>query len=542
MALFRIPIACSLTYLLLLPQSLLLSQQPDIQKFVSDDADSPASSDGSDGSADVVTDTPNETYLETISKAESKFSQFRPTSSDLLIQQAEGKFRSGRSAYQIKDGGRARSEFDEAITLMLKASENPSDRRLYEDKLEQMVDSIHRMDLAGLGAAAPPSDEPQFEKAPLEDLLQMTFPVDPKLKTKVKEEVVTTTSQLPLTMNDAVVGYINYFSGRGHNTMIAGLQRAGKYRPMIQRIFTEEGVPQELIHLAQAESGFLPRAVSNKAATGMWQFVKFRGNEYGLHQTVATDDRLDPEKATRAAARHLKDLYNEFGNWYLAIAAYNCGPGAIERAVERTGYADFWELRARRAIPAETTNYVPIILAMTIMSKNAAEYGLTEVVPEAPVEYDTVEMQSATNLALVADATDTPVSQLMALNPALLRKVAPEGYALHVPKGMGETLNAALTQVPSFQRASGRVHRVESGDTLATIARRYGSTASQIAQANHLVDTEPEAGTVLTIPSSFRDESADKPPAAKRRPASSAAKKKTAVKRTAATAMVAKAK
>ena len=542
----RIPTAFLLTYLLTLPQSSLYAQQPEGHDFVADSpGDTPVAndgSDGSDGSLDNVTDTPEETYLETVSKSETRAAEpFRPTASDLLIQQAEGKFRVGRSAYQIKDGERARAEFDSAVDLMLKASANPSDRRLYEDKLERMVDSIHRLDLAGLGAAATPLDEPQFEKAPLEDLLQMTFPVDPKLKTKVKEEVVATTSQLPLTMNDAVVGYINYFSGRGHSTIVAGLQRAGKFRPMIQRILAEEGVPQELIHLAQAESGFMARAVSNKAATGMWQFVKFRGNQYGLHQTAATDDRLDPEKATRAAARHLKDLYTEFGNWYLAIAAYNCGPGAIERAVERTGYADFWELRARRAIPNETTNYVPIILAMTIMAKNAPEYGLTEVVPEAALEYDTVPLTSSTSLALVADLTDTPVSQLMDLNPALLRKVAPEGYDLHVPKGSGETLTAAIDQVPAIERASWRVHRVETGDTLAAIARRYGSTTTRIAQANNLTGGDPEAGTKLVIPASFKDDTPVRSAAAPARKRA-ATTRKPAVHHAASTAIVAKAK
>src|SRR5437764_9724710 len=132
---------------------------------------------------------------------------------------------------------------------------------------------------------------------------------------------------------------------------------------MIRRIFDQEGVPQELIHLAQAESGFLARAKSRKAAVGMWQFLAWRGREYGLDQTAYSDDRLDPEKATQAAARHLHDLYNEFGDWYLAMAAYNCGPGCVERAVQRTGYADFWELRAHNALPRETQNYVPLILA-----------------------------------------------------------------------------------------------------------------------------------------------------------------------------------
>jgi membrane-bound lytic murein transglycosylase D len=500
MAYFRLPIACFLSLLLLIPSSLLTAAQSDFQN-TDGDAD-PASP--SDAAAADVADIHAESYMESVARSENKAQPFRPTPSDLLIQRAEGKFQDGKKYYQVKDAVRARAEFDTAIDMMLLASDNPSDRRLYEDKLEQLIDSIHRLDLAGLGSAAPSSDEPQLEKAPLEDLLQMTFPVDPKLKTKVQGELNATASQLPLTMNDAVLGYINYFSGRGHNTIVAGLERAGKYRPMIQRVLAEEGVPQELIHLAQAESGFLPRAVSNKAATGMWQFVQFRGREYGLNQTAYTDDRLDPEKATRAAARHLKDLYHEFGDWYLAIAAYNCGPGNVTKGVERTGYADFWELRARHAIPTETTNYVPIILAMTIMTKNAAEYGLTDVVPQTPMEYDTIEVTAPTHLNLIGDLTDTPVSQLKELNPALLRSVAPEGYAVHVPKGSGDTLNAFLERVPVTQRAAWRMHRVEVGDTLASIAHRYGSTAGRIVSANSLTSDEPSAGDRLLIPAALQ--------------------------------------
>src|SRR5207247_769470 len=228
----------------------------------------------------------------------------------------------------------------------------------------------------------------------------------------------------------------------------------------------------ELIYLAQAESGFLPRAVSNKQATGMWQFVKFRGREYGLLQTPYSDDRLDPEKATRSAARHLRDLFERFGDWYLAIAAYNCGPGVVERAVERTGYADFWELRNRRTMPLETTNYVPIILAMTIMAKNAKEYDLEGVVADPPLEYDVAVMTSPTHLALVADLTETPVSEIQSLNPALLKSVAPAGYQLNVPRGTANTLIASLQAVPPDRRASWRIHRAESGETVATYGRR----------------------------------------------------------------------
>jgi membrane-bound lytic murein transglycosylase D len=327
---------------------------------------------------------------------------------DSLVRRADRRFEAGKRYYQSDDMGSARREFDAAVDAMLDASDqNPADREEYESKLDEMVDAIHRLDLAGLGASAG-IEEGKFEKAPLEDILQMTFPVDPKLKDKVREQVAATVSQLPLSVNDAILGYINYFSGRGHKTLVGGLQRSGRYRPMIQRILDEEGLPQELIHLAQAESGFIPRAVSSKAAGGMWQFLQWRGNEYGLQQTRYTDDRMDPEKATRAAAHHLRDLYQEFGDWYLAIAAYNCGPVVVEKAVERTGYADFWELRSRGALPAETTNYVPVILAMTIMEKNAAEYGLDGIQLDPPLAFDTVETSAPTSLALVSDITDTP--------------------------------------------------------------------------------------------------------------------------------------
>jgi membrane-bound lytic murein transglycosylase D len=356
-------------------------------------------------------------------------------------------------------------------------------------------------------------DDGKFERAPLEDILQMTFPVDPKLKDKVREQVKATVSQLPLSVNDAVLGYINYFSNRGHRTLVAAYQRSGRYRPMIQRVLDEEGVPQELIHLAQAESGFIPRAVSRKAAGGMWQFLTWRGQQYGLMQTRYTDDRMDPEMATRAAAHHLHDLYNEFGDWYLAIAAYNCGPGTIEKAVERTGYADFWELRGRGALPAETTNYVPIILAMTIMEKNAAEYGLEGVQMDPPLEYDTVKTDSLTGLALIADITDMPLSELASLNPAALKGMLPESHTLHVPKGMASTVTAALASIPADRRAAWRIHRVATDETLAAIGKRYGVTPAGLMAANNLAGTQPEAGDLLMIPTAFRPTQSPEPAA-----------------------------
>jgi membrane-bound lytic murein transglycosylase D len=271
---------------------------------------------------------------------------------------------------------------------------------------------------------------------------------------------------------------------------------------MISRILDEEGVPRELFYLAQAESGFIPYAVSYKHASGMWQFMAFRGKEYGLNQTQWSDDRFDPEKSTRAAARHLRDLYGELGDWYLAMAAYNCGPQCVEKAVERTGYADFWELCARNALPRQTQNYVPLILAITIMAKNPHDYGLEDIDGDRPIEYDTVAVTAPTNLWLVADIADRPLSEIRDLNPSLIKSLAPAGYQLRVPRGMALAITAGLEQVPEDRRASWRMHRVADGETLAMIARQFHVSASTMAGANHISVEAPATGDLLLIPAS----------------------------------------
>jgi membrane-bound lytic murein transglycosylase D len=231
--------------------------------------------------------------------------------------------------------------------------------------------------------------------------------------------------------------------------------------------------------------------------------------------------------ATRAAARHLRDLYKEFGDWYLAIAAYNCGPGVVEKAVERTGYADFWELRSRGVLPAETTNYVPIILAMTIMEKNAAEYGIEGFTLDPSLEYDTVETPGLTNLTLIADILDVPATELAELNPASLRGMVPEAYPLHVPKGAADALVAAFQRIPSNHLDAWRMHRVSAGETLAVIGKRYNVQPSNIVAVNHLDSEQPQEGDRLLIPAALRVEApVRKAPAAspaRRRPAAATA-------------------
>ncbi len=421
---------------------------------------------------------------------------------DSLLAKARLHMEAGKRFYQQGDTESARQEFDAAMDVLLSAPDNLPDRPRLESALDQIADTVYRYDLEGLGGASSQLPEVVYDKSPLDGILDMTFPNDPTLRPKVKEEIEATVSQLPLQENDAVLGYVHYFSSdRGHKVLAGGLRRSGRYRPLVQRILDDEGVPEELIYLAQVESGFLPRARSYKKAVGMWQFVQFRGQEYGLMQGPGTDDRLDPEKATRAAAHHLHDLYATFGDWYLAMAAYNCGPGCVQRAVERTGYADFWELRRLNALPKETSNYVPLILALTIMSKNPKDYDLDHLEFDQPIEYESMDLDAPTNLTLVADAADRPVSEIQDLNPALLKLTAPAGYQLRVPKGTLPAVMMALDLVPAIHRGDWRIHRVLPGETLGDIAHRYSIGVASLTSANQRPNAgAAEPGDLVVVP------------------------------------------
>ena len=347
----------------------------------------------------------------------------------------------------------------------------------------------------------------QSEPLLFEDLLRLNIQEDTRVSPDLQRLLLATRSDLPLTVNDQVLRYVNYFLGRGRTTLRESLRRAGSYRPMISRILAEEGVPQDLIYLVQAESGFRPQARSNKKATGMWQFVAGRGREYGLNQNRHVDERLDPEKATRAAARHLADLHAQFGSWYLAMAAYNCGPGGVQRAVERSGFADYWELSRRGVLPRETSNYVPIILAMALLAKNGTAFHLSDIVPENPIDYDTIETHSRIGLGLVADATGATVEQVRRLNPALLGQATPEGlYSLRIPKNTATQFENEIAAVPEMRRQSWRRHEVRETDTLEKLATLYKVKPSEIIQVNHFGDDGIKPGERITIPVPYRPE------------------------------------
>ena len=452
----------------------------------------------------------------------------RPSDVDFLIKKADDRLAAGKRAVQEGRTEDARIEFDRVLEVLLTASDKLPERARLEQHIDELIEQIYRYDVDQLDAAQP-DEQVRFEKSPIDEILQMTFPIDPSLRHKVQEQIRVTASQLPLEQNDAVVSYINYFSSpRGKKIMEYGLRRSGRYKPMIEKILREEGIPEELIFLAQAESGFVPRAMSRAMCVGVWQFAAFRGKEYGLNKTTATDDRMDPELATRAAAHHLHDLYNHFGDWNLAMAAYNCGPGCVDRAIQRTGFADYWQLRRLNVLPKETANYVPAILAMTIIGKNAKDYGLDDLDMEQPLEYDTIELESPTHMTLIADAMDRPLAELKELNPAVLRSVAPAGTPLRIPKGMAPMVQAAFEAVPANRRDAWRVHKVDGEDTFASLARRYNTPLALVSSINH--DTLPAMGSLVVIPASYPGDRIPVRSAVRTRAASGASAHRTAVR------------
>jgi membrane-bound lytic murein transglycosylase D len=404
-----------------------------------------------------------------------------------LIARVEKEYQSGQDNYRAGHLEAAKQNFDSAFNQLLGSGfDLHSDDRL-EPELDRILDGINGLELAALQQGDGFAEQ-KSEPAPIDEANELTPAVDQNVKAKAEAEIKSTRSGLPLVMTDQVAGYINYYSNRGRGTLERALARSGRYEDMIRRTLQEEGVPQELIYLAQAESGFHPLAVSRAGARGMWQFMGSRAKGYGLERSWWVDDRQDPEKATRAAAHHLKDLYNEFGDWYLAMAAYNSGPGTVQSAVKRTGYADFWELYRRNVLPKETRNYVPIIVAVTIMAKNPAQYGLDSVVKEKPVPYDTVKINYPIDLRLAAECVDATAEDLLDLNPSLLRLTTPKDHEfdLHLPAGTAGKFQTAVASIPADKRVWWRYHKVQGGETLASIARTYHTTPRAIAEANGL--------------------------------------------------------
>ena len=427
-----------------------------------------------------------------------------PDGRTLLMARVQEKFASGEQNFKAGHLDAARRDFNDAVDWMLESGYDPNGEPRLSELFRHVVDSVYTYELQAFRAGDGFQETPAVP-APIDEVAEMTFPVDPRLKDRAEQAAKNTSHDLPLTVNDEVLSFLNFFqTPRGKAIVETGLRRSGRYRDMISRVLREEGVPQDLIYLAQAESAFQPLALSRAGARGIWQFVPWRGNEYGLKRSWWVDERQDPEKATRAAAQHLRDLYGLFGDWYLAMAAYNCGPGNVQKGVERTGYADFWELYRRNVLPRETKNYVPIILALTLIAKDAAHYGVQTDLDQ-PVPSDVVKPGRAIDLRLVAETIDVDAETLRSLNPSLLRMATPDDpfFELHLPKGTAQKFSAEIADIPPEKWVSWRRHRVEAGETLTSLAKKYHVTAPAIAAANSLGRSDVLGpGDKLIIPAS----------------------------------------
>jgi len=436
-----------------------------------------------------------------------------PDGAQQLARDAQAAFDAGEQDFRAGHLEKARQEFDTALDELLTSGLDLDSEPQLGSLYRHIIDTVSLDELeafrAGDGFSEQKSTPAAIDEIAEQPIAEEPAVLDPNLRVRAEGEVKAISHDLPLTVNDQVLAYINYFkTPRGSAIVETGLRRSGRYRDMVRRVLKEEGLPQDLIYLAQAESAFQPQAVSRAGARGMWQFMTFAGHKYGLQKTWWVDERQDPEKATRAAARDLRDLYDQFGDWYLAMAAYNSGAGTVQKAVERTGYADFWELYHRGVLPKETQNYVPIILALTLISKDPARYGI-DYEPEPAVKADPVKLGQAIDLRLVAETIDTDLETLRGLNPELLRLVTPPDpdFVLRLPEGSAERFFAEIAAIPPEKWVSWRRHRVEQGETLSAIARQYRVTATEIADANELAPGATlEEGQKLIIPAAARAE------------------------------------
>jgi membrane-bound lytic murein transglycosylase D len=437
-----------------------------------------------------------------------------------LIENADGRLAAGARELQAGHLDAARREFDTALDAYLTYPGGAqSDPRLAE-AYRRTLDAIQTQELTALAAGDGFRELP--EPAAIDEVAELPLPqgpADEEVRRAAEAAVEQETNDLPLQLNDAVLGCVQLYQGPLRSWFAAALQRGGRYLPHIREVFAAEGIPQDLAYLALVESAFRPAALSRARARGVWQFIADTGRRYGLQQDWWIDERSDPEKSTRAAARYLKELYAIFGDWNLAMAAYNAGEYGLLRSVNRYGVKDFWELSKTRALRRETRNYVPMIQAAVLVAKAPERYGF-DVTLDPPAAYEAVPVKGAVDLRLVAECAKTSLDEIRDLNPALRRLATPgnANFDVKVPKGTGLDALECIEATPAERRVRFRTHVVARGQTLATIARRYGTGPREVADANSLSIGRPLAvGTELIIPiDPGRAPAVQAPPAAAR--------------------------
>ena len=413
-----------------------------------------------------------------------------------LIAESQARFETGQRELAVGHLERARREFDAAIDVLVQSPYGARyDARLREH-FERLIDRISAYEMTAL-AEGDGFTEKRYEPASIDALLaESTFAaVAASAKTEeiVASDLARTPHDVPIPQNARVLAYVELFQGRLREWFQASLQRGAQYLPMIQDVFRAEGLPLDLAYVPIVESAFRPDALSRAKANGVWQFMAATGAENGLKRDWYVDERSDPEKATHAAAKYLQALSRAFdGDWHLALASYNGGPGTVQRAVNRYGLDDFWKLADKRnSLPRETREYVPMVLAAMVIARNPLLYGF-DVTPVAPAEFDRVKVHQPVDLRKIAEWAGTTVNEIQALNPELRRWTTPvprpgrEAYEIKVPKGGGAALESRLAELSPADTAALKWYTVKRGDTLTTIAKKLRVNRVDLADANYL--------------------------------------------------------
>ncbi|MQA30121.1 MAG: transglycosylase SLT domain-containing protein [Luteitalea sp.] len=425
-----------------------------------------------------------------------------------LISQSDSHFKAGQRELELGHVGGAKVEFDRAVNVLLESPYGGRTEPRIREYFDRLVDRISTYEVKAL-AEGDGFTEKQYEPASIDELLAMSATLVPEpapaLTDTVKSDLQSGEHDIPIPLNRRVLAFIELFQGRLHGFLEEGMRRGSKYLPMIQNVFRAEGLPLDLAYVPLVESAFKPNALSRAKAKGVWQFMRGTGVENGLRQDWYIDERSDPEKATVAAAKYLRALAKIFdGDWHLALASYNGGPGRLQRAVKATRLDDFWRLaEKKRVLPRETRDYVPMILAAIVIARNPAQYGF-DFETEPPHVYDTVTLPRPVDLRRVAEWADTTIGEIQALNPELRRWTTPvnsDAYDLKVPVGTAATVKARLEEASTHDLASLNWYTVKKGDTLIKIARLLRVSRTDLAEANYMkVTARVMAGTKLMVP------------------------------------------